>query len=165
MATLESAFGVNTVHRDVVAMLFSSWHVFLQTPFHLNYLISGPPASNKSHRLILLMMFLLAETFKKWTYTTPKAKTATGDEEKDPTADKQYICLTEIYEDVPPSVIGVTDGSKSSVGTDTDAILKGILTSGYISFNAWIKDENGNRTSVIKTVDVRSGENLSHLSS
>lgn len=61
-----------------VYLLYLYRHVFLQTPFHLNYLISGPPASNKSHRLILLMMFLLAETFKQWTYTTPKAKTATG---------------------------------------------------------------------------------------
>lgn len=157
-SSLETIFGVNTIHRDVICFLFGSWHAFLQTPFHLNVLIAGPPTSNKSQRFKLLMMFLLVETYKQWTYSTPKAKTGTGDEQMDPSADKKYQCLTEIYEDVPPSAIGVTGNGKSSgtASSDTESIIKSILTTGTMSFSCVVSDENGKRTNVMKTIDVRS---------
>ncbi len=162
VAALETVFAVNTVHTDVIKYFISCLHVFLVTPEHLHTLKLGPPTSNKSHVLKLLMLMLIINTFRELTFASPKSKTGTaGDELNNPAADKIHDMLVELHDDIRPAAIGANSKgangkSAETSGCDEETIIRAMLTQGCMNYSALVINENGERVTVTKTIHCRS---------
>lgn len=120
-------FKNSTAHREIVTVLLASFQVYWRTPFHCHCIFSGPPEAGKTFTLEQLTKILIPGTYEEYSYATPKAKTA---------GTNQHCCMIEVYEECPPSTLGIQTGHSSSKrdnatnNTDAESLLKTQLTTG-----------------------------------
>lgn len=97
----------------------------------------GPPGIGKSFALLMLEQLLIPDTFRKYSYITPKGLAIPG---------KSQASLVMIIEDGQPSLLGVTGGSGGKKGgaggacSDIEALMKQFLTSTTITLMTVVMD-------------------------
>lgn len=83
----------------------------------------GPPGIGKSFALLMLEQLLIKDTYRKYSYITPKGLAVPG---------KSQASLIMIIEDGQPSMLGVAGGSggkPTAASSDIEALIKQFLTS------------------------------------
>jgi hypothetical protein len=125
MITLETLWGVNTQHPEVVALIFKAMHVYFLTPFNPHTLNTGPGMAGKSFGFQLLMKMLIEGTYKNSTYMSNKAHVIPGNKNQ---------AMVWVYEDVQPGFIGIhgTGKGMETANTELESIVKSILTAGRL---------------------------------
>lgn len=140
---LEIVFGVNTLHSVTVGMLQSICQLYTLTKMHENWMLLGGAMTGKSFVLDLVHDFCIPGSSKKFTVATPKSKTADSD---------AFMCMVEIYQEVPPSQLGVVPGGGGqrsgqqrggiqSSSTDGESIFKSVLTEGYVNLQSVVVEQ------------------------
>lgn len=162
MSGLEGAGAVNVMHQEAILLFLSACYVPSADVEQINVLFSGPAATSKSHLLVLLMKILIEGTMRKSSYTTMAAYTASAEDSKNPAAhlihDEQILANDELRG--TEAGISTGPGSRSSGSdstSDASSILKGMLTSGEMSFQSVKFNENRDRVADAKKIPVRSG--------
>lgn len=146
---LEIVFGVNTAHREIISAWLGAMQIYTKTKFHCHMLLSGDAQTSKTYTLEMLYKMCIPGSASMLAMSTGKAKTAMSN---------TFASMIEIYQEVPPSTLGIETGkSKGKVGstnnTDTEALLKTQLTEGEIEIQA-LNMGSGKRLLEAHKVDV-----------
>lgn len=114
---------VATEHQSCVLFIYSALHVYSRVLLQCHHLLLGPPGIGKSFALLMLEQLLIKDTFRKYSYITPKGLAIPG---------KSQASLIMIIEDGQPSLLGVSGGSggkQTAASSDIEALIKQFLTS------------------------------------
>jgi len=113
----ESIYDINTAHHEVRSVWLASMHVYFYSPFHVHTCLLGPAGSGKSNSYALNLKKCIPGTVRDICSETSKAKMTPG---------KKTDLSIELYEDIEPSKLGITNipggaGGSASMTNNTDA--------------------------------------------
>lgn len=150
--TLEALYSIAHMHQNVTIFRFAQYHTQLGTPFHANQLVLGQHSAGKSFASDCAKKGMIDGTYECVNKITPAALTGmTGNPLVNPEATHTNDNMMFIFDDVQPSllnVVGFGQQVRDGQGNDTTALMKSMMTSGFVDLSTVVIDEHGHRMKV-----------------